>query len=788
MKSLRSGPGHWVVVGTLVILNCLIQNAEAGAVAPKRVDQWENSLAPAGESRFTLTLTRGGRAALTILLPSESSEIEEKAAHLLKEALDKGTGGDFPIIKESDYVKGPVISLGQTALFDQSGLLPSSDLGKDGYSISEKGGTLFLTGGSRRGAISPVIALIEEDLGGRFYSRQEGLNMPTLSPRQMVVLREYTPTFTIRSMFQSESFDREFQLFNRVGSFTSKYDRVPEKWGGTTRLPEEFFVHTFVKLLPNEVYFDDHPEYFALIDGKRKPQGHSGGGEFCLTNPDVRRIVTDRVLDELKTFHSFGLFDVSPNDNTDPSFCECPNCAAIESREGSEAGPLIDFVNTVADEVFKVYPEVKITTLAYKQSRTPPKSLRPNKNVVVRLANDSVLFPYPIIYIEEDDGFIQNLEDWKKTGAQLMIWDYMANFRAWPMPRPNLEVIGRNIEVYAEYGLFGLFLQSSNYGVGENQGKLRAWLYSKKMWDPSIKTEDLIRDFNYGYFGKAGHLMQTYSELLSREWQGFHDSHDFDEKFGFSTDFYPKARSIFDEALELASECPELRAKIELEFVSILFFRLETMAPAGDADRMSYQADLEKFVELTERYDVEWISERETRTRQRIQEWRRKYAIGTGTPEEPVSLRFDRDNITLLGDGAAVVDDVYAPDGRAIKLLIQGESRSLQWFFGSALLDGVQYSVRVQIRAERTKAEGPAVGFGIVVTGVEEDALAGVIDSSDLADLGYSWVECGEVNGSDAPAAFFYISQVSDSSVRYVYVSAIEITPVQAEELKTEVE
>ncbi len=777
-----------IVVGILLfsgVSRAIVGSGKVAALPKIHHDIWHNYLAPKGDRTFNLELTKNGKAAFSILIPDNASTIDQKAAQLLVQALKLGTGIEFKVITDSQYSKGSVISLGETKLYKATGLKPSIDLDLEGYSIDAKDGNLFLIGGSRRGSISPAIALIEEDLGGRFYSRQEGLIMPKLSSSAKIVLREYAPIFKVRTMFQSESFDRDFQLFNRVGSFTSSYDRVPDSWGGSIKLPEEYFVHTFSLLLPN-TYFNKHPEYFALIDGKRKPQGNGGGAQFCLTNPDARKIVLNNVLKALKKYHSYGLFDVSAND-TDHSFCQCDRCMAIQNAQGSASGPLLDLVNYIADEVAKVYPDVKITTLAYIETNKPPKNLRPNKNVIIRLANDTASFPYPMFYLEESDVFFPNMKNWIKLGAQLMIWDYVVDYKAWPMPRPNLAVIDHNIDTYAKYGIYGLFLQSSHYGVGENQGKLRAWVYSKKMWDPSRKMSDLIRDFNYGYFGKAADLMQSYSDLLYNEWKQFHDTHTYKDsekypnKFCFSDKYYPTARAIFEKALELTKDDKTLHAKVELEYISILFYRLQMMPPkeGDEADRASYKADLEEFARLTKLYKVEWISERVTKTDQRILEWRRQYNIKSDTPEKPTMMRLTPSTITRCADGAKKINDISAPGGECIKLPVQGNGWSLQWFFGSALLNDVDYKIRAQIKVDKIRESGPAVNYGIYATKIKKIPLSGTFDASQLSDSGYKWVYCGEVNGSDAPSSYFYFAQIPNSSVKYVYISSIEFVPVK---------
>jgi hypothetical protein len=612
------------LLGIIVALNGANVSADNPSESTGKQSE-QNILAPQYGKKTVINLLKNSQPAFAILIPAKPSTIDLKAAEMLKQALDAGTGKQFKIVKASSYHDGAVFSLGATALLKKSGIKPKTPLALEGYLIKEQGGNFFLLGGSLHGSISPVIALIEEDFGGRLYDRQVGLQMPKLTAKQIITSREYVPLFPVRTMFQFESFDKNYQLFNRVGSFTSSYDLIPSEWGGSIKLPKQYFVHTFWKLLPNKKYFKTHPEYFALVDGKRKPQGHSGGGEFCLTNPEVRRIVLAKVLAELKTYHQYGMFDISSNDNTEKSFCECLNCQALVKREGSQSGPLIDFVNYIANEVVKVYPEVKITTLAYKKTKQPPKQLRPNKNVIIRVANDTALRPYPICYVDDDTKFKQNIMQWRSAGTQLFIWDYMVSFLAWPMPRPNLEVIGKNIDYYAKNGIYGLFLQSSHYGVGENQAKLRAWVYAHKMWDPTRKMADLIRDFNYGYFGKAAPLMQQYSDLLSAEWDNFYSTHKFKEVFIFSKTYYPQALAIFTQALKLTANDLALHAKIELEFISPLFYRLEMMPPKTQAERASYRRDLELFAKLTKKYQVKWISEGKTKTPKRLKEWRSKY-------------------------------------------------------------------------------------------------------------------------------------------------------------------
>ena len=69
------------------------------------------------------------------------------------------------------------------------------------------------------------------------------------------------------------------------------------------------------------------------------------------------------------------VFDVSQNDCG--GMCQCDPCQAIAKAEESEAGPILDFVNYLADAVRSDYPEVCIDTLAYSMTQKPPKTIKP---------------------------------------------------------------------------------------------------------------------------------------------------------------------------------------------------------------------------------------------------------------------------------------------------------------------------------------------------------------------------------------------------------------------------
>ena len=143
-------------------------------------------------------------------------------------------------------------------------------------------------------------------------------------------------------------------------------------------------MHTFDLLLPPEKYFAEHPEYYALIDGKRTAKHLYS--QPCLSNPDVLRIMIEGIRSWLRDNPEARLVSVSQNDSfVIGSYCTCPACRAVNEEEGAPSGSLIRFVNAVAEALEPEFPEVTFDTLAYQYSTQPPKLTHPRHNVAIRM-------------------------------------------------------------------------------------------------------------------------------------------------------------------------------------------------------------------------------------------------------------------------------------------------------------------------------------------------------------------------------------------------------------------
>ena len=81
--------------------------------------------------------------------------------------------------------------------------------------------------------------------------------------------------------------------------------------------------------------FKDHPEYFAMINGKRRVNRHgSAAAHLCMTNPEVVKIVARNAVRFLKKEKKPAeIISISQNDGG-KGFCQCEKCAEMTRREG----------------------------------------------------------------------------------------------------------------------------------------------------------------------------------------------------------------------------------------------------------------------------------------------------------------------------------------------------------------------------------------------------------------------------------------------------------------------
>lgn len=203
--------------------------------------EWHNAIAPQGVQATPLTLVADGSSNYCIVQPSIATTVETKAATDLQTWITQMTNYQIPIIGEGMPLGSRFpISVGQTSLLAEAGLpYAGIDLGEDGYGIAIRDNKLFLYGGRKRGPINAVYALLEEDIGCRWYTRTHAMipSYPVLTVAP--VERTYRPALWLRDPFYYVAFDENWSLRNRTNA---PWAPVREDWGGHVDYDDDLHV------------------------------------------------------------------------------------------------------------------------------------------------------------------------------------------------------------------------------------------------------------------------------------------------------------------------------------------------------------------------------------------------------------------------------------------------------------------------------------------------------------------------------------------------------------------
>ncbi len=438
-----------------------------------------------------IVITENQVSPYRILLPSAPTETDRKAAGVLQDYILQISGAALPIIPADKHRSRYEIVLGQNDRLDEIGVkINFNALKEDGFVIKTDSLRLIIAGGNEKGTLYGVYTFLEKYLGCRMYSPKVRIvphqNKITLGKIDDTEI----PVISFRDTHYRATWDAGYIDWHKLDHDATGHRT---EWG--------MWVHTFNSLVPPETYFEEHPDYFSMVDGKRIPR------QLCLSNPNVLEITIQNLRKKIAQNPEAKYWSVSQNDNRD--YCRCDKCRAIDEREGSPSGSIINFVNQVADQ----FPDKMISTLAYEYGRQAPKTLKPRDNVNIMLCSIEVTRDKPIADDPASAGFAKDVEDWGKIAKDIIVWDYVIQFNHLVSPFPNLHVLQPNIQFFVQNGVSAMFEQG-NREVGGEFAELRAYLISKLLWNPYENVDSLMNDFLAGYYGAAAGPIRKYIDEM----------------------------------------------------------------------------------------------------------------------------------------------------------------------------------------------------------------------------------------------------------------------------------
>lgn len=461
----------------------------------------------------SLVLVRGGRAASTIVVPTPATYWTRQAAGWLQSYIEQASGAKLSIVDDRQQVSGPVISVGHTRLARRAGIT-AEGLKWDGGRLAIRGERLFLIGRdvksafqSAKGKVADgncraVVTFLEDYCGVRwFLPGPEG----TVVPRQEDIRVESPLDRTVVPAF---AFSGGRFPYGSTGHWLDNITPAAIANNFRHGIAATSGGHTYYAMVPSEL-FAEHPEYFALIDGKRTAKGH----HLCSTNTDVRKLLVRGVLEQFRK----GYDVVTLGQEDGYRRCRCAECEKLDKYRFSESSRswlefqthvlpdtpcerLFLLHKSVIDEVHKVHPQGTVLLFAYAPTAWPSKKIpRWGKNVWVELTNQEP----------------EVIEAWQGRAGGTTGYAYWFDIQL-PM---GMDVhatpaeAARRIRNLHRNGFLGLYhFPETNFGF---QGPV-IYALGKLMGNPDLDHQALVDEFCRGVYGKAAEPMGQFFTRLYR--------------------------------------------------------------------------------------------------------------------------------------------------------------------------------------------------------------------------------------------------------------------------------
>ena len=572
----------------------------------------------AGDGEFVdggfVIARRGTAPDCAIVVATNSDPLVQYAAKELQTFTKRMTGVELPIVPSAtgktvtlDYAGEPPAPPGGAASSRAArrDAAPPNDgqqpislnrltaqlLNADAFQIKTDGQGLVISGGGPRGVLYGVYELLERFGGCEWYSswveeipgrevfsvpaRLDFFDAPAFEERDVLwcdVVRH--PEFAARMRFNGQ--------FNR--KFPAGGPALPFLKGIDAKRPGQYqfqLAHSYQFLAPPKEHYAEHPEWYSLVKGRRL--GTNEWWQFCWSNKELQSFIAERLKALLREDPGARAVGIGQNDWR--NYCECPECASCTEEEESPAGPSLRFVNAIADEVGKEFPDVMLLTLAYHGTRKPPKTIRPRPNVGVVLCSFECSFTEPFATSSHTNSrkFAQYVRDWGAI-CPVYVWDYTVNFCNYLMPFPNDLSLQPNYKLFHDNGVRWLFTQGCDGGAHCDMAELKTWLQSKLMWNPDQDAAPLIDRFLKGFYGPAEPFVRKYLDDLHAALRMTRDPDPsaapaavglYGENLPVSDAFIEEALATWLKAEEAAAADPVRRFNARVGALPMLYVRLK---------------------------------------------------------------------------------------------------------------------------------------------------------------------------------------------------------------------
>ena len=491
-----------------------------------------------------LYIVKDGKPCARIVVPEQPKEKEKKAAQLLQHYIYEMTKVGLQVVTEDNKLEGSLIFVGNTKKSKEKFNIRQANYPEpERYVIKRDGNNIYIVGndyGSFNGTVRSAYLFLE-NIGCKFYApSKHWIVFPKTKNISVEDINiDFSPSFSHRDIWWSwEDFD---PLAYGLGGVKGRYS------------------HIYYSLIPPEKYYKEHPEYFALVDGRRQEKD----AQICFSNPDVQKIIVEKAREFFDKNPEYVMFSLSANDCG--GFCQCDECKKLGQNPSEQS---LAFANIIAKELRKTHPDKNVIFYAYWYTAKAPENMKAEPNVFVMVINSTCK-----AHSLEDETcpnkkeWIDNFVKWKKTGAHLAIYEWYipgCNVKEWgDTPFLPGENALKDLRLWKKLGVEWVHYESW-HGEKRENFPIRFLMYytiAKGMENVNVNYKEIVNQACKDLFGPASKEMAEFYTELSTCLDEC-KSHSFNWTPPRIQDVYPeekmrKLRKLLALAMQKASDAEE---------------------------------------------------------------------------------------------------------------------------------------------------------------------------------------------------------------------------------------
>ncbi|MBQ6925773.1 MAG: DUF4838 domain-containing protein [Kiritimatiellae bacterium] len=266
--------------------------------------------------------------------------------------------------------------------------------------------------------------------------------------------------------------------------------------------------------VPSRKFGKEHPEWYAWV----RPTNTRNFAWVCISNEEMWTELLKEIGEYLEKNPNVREVSVAIGDTK--QYCDCDACMEKVRQyldpDGAEVPTVQIYLlaNRIAKTFGKKYPGVRFNILPYgdRQPASPKLKMEPNVG-----GTSAELWRNHCLPADCNERSAWSLAQFCRnvTNPENVpyVWEYMANFRDWMIPFPNLRILAQSMRYYKRLGVRGLYTQYQYNGLGD-LSELKLWLHAKLLWNPDADDEALIDAYVKANYGPAARYVQEYLDIL----------------------------------------------------------------------------------------------------------------------------------------------------------------------------------------------------------------------------------------------------------------------------------